>query len=795
MKKYGKTAIFLLFPLLISGCSLFPSKDDPKPAVTNYSVSFNANGGQGKMSKMATSGSTFVAPRCKFTFEDHTFQKWALNSATGKTYEVGDIIKNIKKNITLFAIWEENEPTPDPSEAQAYATAFNNLKSSVTSGHNYTMTIHSYLEGYEDDPETVYDDEYVMINNKIFYHNNEYSSLGGKEGIISQKNQGFVNFDYYGNNVLPDGFYSTRTDAGITDLTDLVGENLFLGAFTQDTTNVSKFKSTNADLMAVIANFIWDYPELISRPQEVYYIVNSDKDKATLHSIFTYWTSDGGVDVEVRINSTFEFSCVGTTSNAKLEQYLENPTTTYSTPTQWTDEQKELFGTRYAGTYPTFISGLSYSLDVFENLDKDDGKYKILVQDFGSNDKRSAYGTQLVENELFTDYSTSEKTIYKRVDIDNEKMTQTTYVVEMSYLSPSETTSFGIVSRRYPNGIFQATFYATITNMEINTVQLLNEYFSTKGYTNFVPQFSISPSTSVTKFVDSTDSKNVSQHNYELYTSTFRIYIDGYDNALSALNEYVTAIKNPVYGFTDESAFVGNMRSYGNTTRYKATATIVLTDLSKYSASTYSGFIEVWFNISAEKDESDIPHVVGLSISGYQTDFTVGDTFAYGGSIDAELSSGSSTSLAESDVTFTGYDMSKGGNQTVTVTYTCDDGTFYKYYTIHVASNVNYTCSFKLYGDDFILKLNLCEDGSGTYIFQRAAKIRYQYFTYVINGDQITFTLTRCDEFSDFTKFSLFASQSIGVTRIGTYDSELETIVVQLSTTTGTQGENRTFTL
>lgn len=59
-----------------------------------------------------------------------------------------------------------------------------------------------------------------------------------------------------------------------------------------------------------------------------------------------------------------------------------------------------------------------------------------------------------------------------------------------------------------------------------------------------------------------------------------------------------------------------------------------------------------------------------ISISGsYDTEFTVGDTFSFGGTVTANYSDSSSSDVTES-ATFTGYDMSTAGNQTVTISYT-----------------------------------------------------------------------------------------------------------------------------
>lgn len=78
---------------------------------TNYTVSFNSNGGSGTMVNTTTNGSEFTVPACTFTRTDYTFDKWALGSASGTQYSVGDTITGISSNITLYALWTENQST------------------------------------------------------------------------------------------------------------------------------------------------------------------------------------------------------------------------------------------------------------------------------------------------------------------------------------------------------------------------------------------------------------------------------------------------------------------------------------------------------------------------------------------------------------------------------------------------------------------------------------------------------------------------------------------------------------
>jgi hypothetical protein len=58
-----------------------------------------------------------------------------------------------------------------------------------------------------------------------------------------------------------------------------------------------------------------------------------------------------------------------------------------------------------------------------------------------------------------------------------------------------------------------------------------------------------------------------------------------------------------------------------------------------------------------------------IAVSGYTTAFTVGDTFSFGGTVTATYSD-SSTANVTSSATFSGYNMSTAGSQTVTASYT-----------------------------------------------------------------------------------------------------------------------------
>ena len=60
--------------------------------------------------------------------------------------------------------------------------------------------------------------------------------------------------------------------------------------------------------------------------------------------------------------------------------------------------------------------------------------------------------------------------------------------------------------------------------------------------------------------------------------------------------------------------------------------------------------------------------ITSITISGYTTSFSVGDTFSFGGTVTAHYNNGSSSDVTTS-ANFTGYNMSTTGTQTVTVSY------------------------------------------------------------------------------------------------------------------------------
>lgn len=75
--------------------------------------------------------------------------------------------------------------------------------------------------------------------------------------------------------------------------------------------------------------------------------------------------------------------------------------------------------------------------------------------------------------------------------------------------------------------------------------------------------------------------------------------------------------------------------------------------------------------------------LTSITLSGQTTSFNVGDTFSFGGTVTAHYSD-NTTANVTANTTFSGYNMSTGGTQTVTATYTEDGVTATATYDISV---------------------------------------------------------------------------------------------------------------
>ena len=87
-------------------------------------------------------------------------------------------------------------------------------------------------------------------------------------------------------------------------------------------------------------------------------------------------------------------------------------------------------------------------------------------------------------------------------------------------------------------------------------------------------------------------------------------------------------------------------------------------------------------------DDTPASALVSIAASGQKTEFTVGDTFSFGGTVTATYADASTKDVTAS-AAFSGYDMSTAGNQTVTVSYSEAEKTAETTYMITVTEKDN----------------------------------------------------------------------------------------------------------
>ena len=87
--------------------------DSEPPAVTQFTVSFDANGGAGEMEPATVNADAeYTAPECAFTAPDgQEFDCWT-NADGSETYPAGTSLGLLAGDTTLYAKWKDVEPAP-----------------------------------------------------------------------------------------------------------------------------------------------------------------------------------------------------------------------------------------------------------------------------------------------------------------------------------------------------------------------------------------------------------------------------------------------------------------------------------------------------------------------------------------------------------------------------------------------------------------------------------------------------------------------------------------------------------
>ena len=189
---------------ITSDITLYATWRDNTQPVTNYTVTFNANGGSGTMSSKTTTGSTYTTPACTFTYADHTFVEWALNSPTGTKYAANTTITGISANITLYATWEESGSGDDTYYAECAGLTGSALQAKLLSinkpkSKSYDWSRYEAADEAEDDSSCILS-LYTRHNIKKNNHCGSYSwTTWNREHIWTQT--AFPNSDTDNHNI------------------------------------------------------------------------------------------------------------------------------------------------------------------------------------------------------------------------------------------------------------------------------------------------------------------------------------------------------------------------------------------------------------------------------------------------------------------------------------------------------------------------------------------------------------------------------------------------------------------
>ncbi|GEM_PF-543919 len=149
-------------------------------------------------------------------------------------------------------------------------------------------------------------------------------------------------------------------------------------------------------------------------------------------------------------------------------------------------------------------------------------------------------------------------------------------------------------------------------------------------------------------------------------TATYTITV----NAVTLTSIEVSDAKTAYYvGDTFVKPTVTATFSNGSTSDVTNSATFSGYDLGSAGNQTVS---VSYTNVTTQSTSYSITvtsvTLTSITISGYTTSFKAGDTFSFGGTVTAHYNNGSSADVTAS-ASFSGYNMSSAGNQTVTVSY------------------------------------------------------------------------------------------------------------------------------
>lgn len=256
------------------------------------------------------------------------------------------------------------------------------------------------------------------------------------------------------------------------------------------------------------------------------------------------------------------------------------------------------------------------------------------------------------------------------------------YIIKSLTLNMKSNSSSG-------EGTFSLTA-GTTSLASIPTATTFNQWYGRTSYSNSYVDVN------VTLTNNSYEIKNNEDVVVTIAATANSLYIQSYTfqyEAASSVQE-VTLSSISASGETTEFT-VGDTFAFGGTVtaHYSDNSTKDVTDIATFSGYDVSEEGEQTVTVSYAEDEITKTttyqitvsknSLSSISVSGQKTTFDVGDTFSFGGTVTATYLKGNNNDVTNS-ATFSGYNMSSSGNQTVTVSYTEDNVTKTTTYQITV---------------------------------------------------------------------------------------------------------------
>ena len=426
-------------------------------------------------------------------------------------------------NNPAFVTQTKDITIPKISVIDSFESAVNSVKTK----HNYSVHL---VNQWDTESSPWVEFNMYNIDDDAIY--NDYETYF-YSGYIKQKGQGIVTFqsNKKSGTMVMGYFITTNLERTVSEVYPLTLENILKEEFIYNSKR-DAYVCTSKDAMAVIGNLAFgDYVELVSAPID--FTAKFENHSLLITCIFDVVYFDEEEHHAVA-TVTLNVSNFEKTHNPYIETYVKTPDYTYVAPTEWDTEAYQYFDEKFNHYYPPFIEGLSYSWKM--GLTPNEGYYRPIVEDYYGGNITTAYITKLVE-EGFKEISNPGFIEYQKV-VEEELLVHT-YSIKMRYLAPTDKDKSGMeYSYLYPNGVSTFIFvHSSKTKATITDVGKLNDYISNTSASDFLPRFNLVDSTPVTLFKDATLFLKGDGNEF------FRIYPDSKENALSAVTEFVSALK------------------------------------------------------------------------------------------------------------------------------------------------------------------------------------------------------------------------------------------------------------